>query len=991
MPDVVPLGARPDRATYFQGFQELARWRVQNILLVASPYDAFILAEDDQLNELLLSEFLGLTLRNLPAVTQVSTVVEALALARDTARYNLVITSPRVGDTDARTLARALRRASIETPIALLAYDERDLAPYESQPAPTDIEWTFLWQGDVHILLAIAKCIEDWMNAPFDTGVMGIQAILVVEDRTRFYSSFLPIVYREVMAQARRLVPEGINLAHKLMRIQARPKILLCRTYEDAWQAFACYRDNIIGVISDIEFTWRGELRHDAGVELTRNIRRQQPDVPIVLQSGRAENEALARSLGASFLLKGSPTLLNDLRRVMLDTFGFGDFVFRLPGGAEVGRAADLRSLEAQLSTVPVESVGFHAERNHFSSWLKARTEFSLAHELRPRRVSDFRTLEHLRRDLIEAIQRYRREVSRGGISDFKAGWFDPDGGVFRVGGGSLGGKARGLAFVNHLLSESGLRERFPGVEIGVPTSVVIGTDYFDEFLARNDLGDYAITVDDDADLFERFMQADLPRGLVEALEAFTRDARYPLAVRSSSLLEDSQYQPFAGIYDTHMLASQEPAARLARVIEAVKRVYASTFSSRAKAYLRATAYRLEEEKMAVVLQRLVGTAHADRFYPDMAGVARSRNYYAKAPVRPEDGIVAVALGLGATVVEGETCLRFCPKYPRHPLSFSSVKDALKNSQRQFHALRLTDGGDEPSGRWALGTFDLDVAERDGTLAFVGSTYSKENDAIYDGISRPGPRVVTFAPVLKHGLFPLSDVLSLLLEMCAKSTNSPVEIEFAVRLARDRGQAAEFAFLQLRPLAEARQSVELDLEVIDPASLACRSSLVLGNGRIDGLRDVLVVDQHRFERAQSRAVAREVAQLNAELVRARRPYILIGVGRWGSSDPHLGIPVTWDQISGARVIVEAGFKDLLVTPSQGSHFFQNLTARSVGYYTVNPQVGEGFVDWEWLRSQAPTVERGCVRHLRFEADLVVKMDGRSTHGVILKPGVGDGN
>jgi hypothetical protein len=561
-----------------------------------------------------------------------------------------------------------------------------------------------------------------------------------------------------------------------------------------------------------------------------------------------------------------------------------------------------------------------------------------------------------------------------------------------RLGSGSIGGKARGLAFVNYLLSAYGVASRFRGVRVTVPPAFVLGTDIFDSFLDRNDLRDFAIEDQDDRELLRRFLTARFPEEVEEDLAVILRQVQYPLAVRSSSLLEDSQYQPFAGIYETFMLPNNHDnlGVRLAQLVASIKRVYASTFSSHAKAYLETTPYRLEEEKMAVIVQRLVGAQHDGLFYPDFAGVARSHNFYPTPPFTSEDGIAAVALGLGRTVVDGERCLRFSPRYPQHILQFSSVQDFLKYSQREYWALDL---GLDPEGihdpeDMRMVKLTLERAEQHGTLLQLGSTYSPENGAISDGLSRSGVRLVSFAPILKHASFPLAEILDYLLEIGVQGTSTPVEIEFAVNLSIVPGAPREFGFLQMRPLALSREFDELEIGDVDRGSLVAQSDSVLGHGRIDTLRDVVVIDFDRFDRSISHEVAGDVAQFNAELKRAGVPYLLIGVGRWGSADPWLGIPVTWDQIAGARVIVEAGFKDLRVTPSQGTHFFQNLTSSNVGYFTINEDLGEGFVDWGWLAGCKAVRETRLVRHLRFPEPLVVTMNGRTNQGVIFKPGAG---
>ncbi|RMF71923.1 MAG: histidine kinase [Acidobacteria bacterium] len=959
--------------------------RVQDILLVSSLYESFILAEDGQLNELIVSEFLDLNLRHTPNLTRLSTGAKALELAQTDPRYNLIITTINAADMQAHELAQAVRDAGLDVPVVLLAFDNRELRDYLARNDTSALDRVFLWQGDARILLAIVKDVEDRWNAEIDCDLFGVQVILVVEDNIRYYSAFLPLIYTEVVAHSQRLISEGINVSHKILRMRARPKILLATTFEEAWRTFERHADNVLGVISDIEFPRAGEPCPTAGVELARRVRDQWPDVPILLQSSRPENAEVAREVGAEFLLKGSPTLLHDLRRFMVEHFAFGDFVFRMPDGREVGRAHDLKTLEEMLARVPAESIAFHGERNHFSNWLKARTEFELAERLRPRRVEDFRTLEDLRRDLIAAIAAYRRERHRGIVADFDPANFDPEDSFARIGGGSLGGKARGLAFVRRLLAHYWRDADAADVRVFVPPAVVLGTDVFDEFLRINDLQEFALSCRDDTRIRERFRQARFPEAAENDLRAFLSVVREPLAVRSSSLLEDSQYQPFTGVYETCMLANagDDLEQRLARLLDAVKLVYASTFSVHAKTYVQMTPYRLEEEKMAVIVQRLVGARHGNWFYPHFAGVARSYNFYPVEPARAEDGIAAVALGLGRMVVAGGRCVRFCPRYPQHFLPTSSAEDVLDGSQRSFWALPMDD-------RAEYHEVELDIAEaeRHGTLGPVASTFSPENNALYDGLSRPGIRVVTFAPVLKHGLFPLAEVTRRLLEIGERGMASPVEIEFAVNLEVPPGQPPEYAFLQMRPMVLANEGVDTQIEIDDPQAILCRSAQVLGSGRIAGIHDVVYVDEETFDRARTREAAAEIARFNARLLAEGRRYVLIGVGRWGSADPWLGIPVTWDEIAGAAAIVEAGFRDMDVTPSQGTHFFQNLASFQVGYFTVRARNADDRIDWDWLRAQPPFESGKIATHLRFDEPLTVLMSGSRRVGVILKPGAG---
>ncbi len=987
----MPDPARPENPEWRHSydFQHLMARRVENIILVSSTYDTYILQEDGQLNELLLNEFLDLNLHHTTGLRHVATGAEAIALASAESQFNLIVTAVNPGDMDAATLALKVKEEGLDIPVILLAYDGGELAEYMANHDTSALERIFLWQGDSRILLAITKYVEDKQNVAYDTGVAGVQVILLIEDNIRYYSSFLPTMYTEIINHSQSLITEGVNVAHKIMRMRARPKILLCNSFEEAWGYFTAYREDVLGVISDIEFPQEGRLNPLAGSEFARKVKAAYRDIPVLLQSSRPDSEAVAREVGAEFLLKGSPTLLEDLRAFIVKNFAFGDFTFRLPDGTPVGRATNLKSMLELLRTVPAESIAYHAERNDFSRWLKARTEFHLAHHLRPKTSADYRTVEDRRKYLIEEINAYRREQTRESVSDFDPSSFDPENSFARIGEGSLGGKARALAFVRHLLRDFAVVDQFEGIQITVPPCLVLSTDIFDHFLDENDLRHFAMASDDETEIERRFVAAVFPAEVERRLAAYLDLVRYPLAVRSSSLLEDSQYQPLAGVYQTYMLPNNaaDDAVRVRQLVRAIKRVYASTFLMYAKNYFKVTPYRLEEEKMAVIIQRMVGSRHGSRFYPNFAGVARSHNFYPAGPLAAEDGVVAMALGLGRTVVDGGRALSFSPKHPRHPLHFSTVPDMLANSQRDFIALEMEDDGEVTERR-----YPLTEAETDGTLGGVASTYSPENDAVYDGISRPGVRLVSFAPLLKQRALPLPAVFDRLLELGRWGMNTEVEIEFAVELPTTTAEyrPAEFGFLQMRPMALSRELEELDTENVPPEQVLVRSSSVLGNGTFAHLRDVVAVDYERFDRAKTGEIAAEVARINAELVAEGVPYILFGLGRWGSADPWLGIPVTWEQISGARVIVESGLKDMKVTPSQGSHFFQNLTSFRVGYFTVNAEEGEGFVDWDWLAAQPAAKESGYVRRLRFDAPLLVAINGKRQRGVVMKPASGAG-
>ena len=968
-------------------FQDLMRRRVRHILLVSSLYDSFILSEDGHINETLHRQWVDLNLHETPDLLRVANGSEALALAREIGRIDMIITSLQAGDMNAAELAARIKEARLDIPVVLLAFNHRELTEFLGRHGRGALDRIFLWQGDARILLAMVKDQEDRLNAPRDTGELGVPAILVAEDNVRFYSSFLPVIYTELMDHSQRLISEGLNLSQKLLRMRARPKVLLAESFETAWDYVERYEENLLAMLSDFEFPREGTLDRNAGVELVTRVRSRRPDIPIVMQSSIPENEAVAQGLGTSFLLKGSPLLMHHLRGLLLEEFGFGDFVFRTPDGRAIDRATNLQELIEKLRTVPAESLLHHGERNHFSMWLKARSEFTLAERLRPRQVSEYATVEDLRRDLVESIGAYRVTRDRAVVADFNRAQDPKTIGMARIGAGSIGGKARGLAFVNRLLLETDVGARFPGVRLEVPSAVVLGTGVFEQFVKESRLDDFALSTSSEEAIEAAFAAAPFPRSVLRDLRAFLQGVDYPLAVRSSGLLEDSPIQPLAGVYRTVMVPNRGSLRhRLADLVSAVKSVYASTFSDTAKAFLRMTPFRLEEEKMAVIIQRIVGLPHDRRFYPDLSGVARSHNYYPSAPMKAEDGIAAVALGMGRAVVEGSACLRFCPRYPRHALAFSSVDALLKDSQREFFALDLSGSGARTGPEGAeLTLYGLQEAEADGTLASVGSTWSPENQTISDGIARPGVRLVSFAPILKHDVFPLPELLDRLLEIGKEGTGGDVEIEFAVNLSAPDGQPPEFGFLQMRPLAMTSGSQAVTIDEVPDAALVCRSRSVLGHGRLADLRDLVVVDARRFDRMRSLEIAAQVARFNDTLQSEGVPYILIGVGRWGSLDRHLGIPVTWSQIAGARVIVESGLKDIHVTPSQGTHFFQNLTSLNIGYFTVNPEAGEGFVDWDWLAAQGAGEETEFVRHIRCDAPAVVTMNGATGQGVIAKP------
>jgi hypothetical protein len=965
-------------------FPNLMPRRIQEVLLVSSPYDSFILEEDGLLTEMVFTEYQDLGLTHSPNITRVSTGEEALRHLRRQP-FDLVITMLRLGDMDVAAFSDAVHDIKSDLPVVLLVANEWELMRLTQRRRELNVDGVYVWHGDTKIFLAIIKVLEDRMNADHDTRVADVGVIILVEDSVRFRSSLLPIIYAELVKQTRAVMADGLNHMDKLLRMRARPKVVVATNYEEGMTLYDRYKKQLFGVIADVSFPRGGQQDLQAGITFIRHIKLDLPDVPALLQSSDASNGRLAEQIGAQFLHKKSATLLDDVRSFMLNNFGFGEFIFRMPDMREVGRASDLRTMARVLRAVPIESIEYHARRNHFSNWLRARTEFALARRLRPRKVSEFAELETLRRYLIRGLEESLRRNRRGVVEDFSRQRFDSGVGIARIRGGSLGGKARGLAFVDALLAGTDLDREFPYINTHVPRSIVICTDVFDEFLDANRIRLSAICANDDEWIRRAFLAAQLPNDVFRDLGAFLDIVDGPIAVRSSSLLEDSQYHPFAGVYATYMLPNNhpDPQVRLEQLRDTIKLVYASTFYSPARRYLDATPHRIEEEKMAVVVQPIIGARRGDYFYPNFSGVARSYNFYPFGPMKPEDGVVNVALGLGKTVVDGGQSLRFCPAHPQVLPQMADGEAFLNESQRHYYAINIADRNCcrklEPDR--CLKRLDLDAAEAQGTLNLLGSVWCPDNHMFYDGINRPGVRVVTFAHILKNDAFPLPQLLQRLLEIGRTGMNAPVEVEFAVNLDT---QPKEFAVLQIRPCGTNVECENVELDELSRDDLLCYSGHALGNGIIPGLADIIYVKPKNFDNTRTPEMAAEIGEINEQLLAENRPYVLIGPGRWGSSHTSLGIPVTWDQICAARLLVETTLQDFVVELSQGSHFFQNLTSFGIGYLAVNPSSDEAFIDWDWLHNQPALSETKFVRHVRLQEPLEGRLQGQRGEAAILK-------
>jgi hypothetical protein len=969
----------------FRGFHHLMAKRVRTILMVSNPYESFSLSRDHSLSQDIYGTSQLLHLQNVPQIVTALSGREALERL-GTDHFDLVLASANLPDMSTSDFGRRLRAAHPSLPVVLIVFDGRWFDRTFGGSEPPGIDWIFAWQGSANVLLSIMKLVEDRQNIDADLRLASIGTILVVEDSVEHYSLLLPHLYAMLMQRSFSLVPDGINESERQVRTRVRPKVLLARTFGEARGLFERYESSLLGVISDLRTVRDDHLNPRAGYEFLQELVARAPGVPILVQSSEPDVAVVAQSLGARCLVKGSAKLRAVVEQFVLADIGFGDFVFRLPNGQEVRHVSNLWEMENALKTVADESIVYHAERNDLSHWFRARGETTLAAILRPITTTDFPTTAALKEYLSSAVSIARKEKYRGAIADFRLPEFDPSYPFLVLGRGSLGGKGRGLAFVFHELSQRLKDDRIEGVLTRLPRTLVIGADESDAFLKDNGIEPAELGHLSDNELTGRFAAGRLRPELLDGLRGYLERVRVPLAVRSSSLLEDSHYQPSAGLYATYMLPNNhdDPGERLEQLVSAIRMVYASAYLERPRRYLEAIGMDPSEAKMAVVIQEVVGRRYGDTFYPPISGVAQSHNHYPVFQMKPEDGVATVALGLGKQVVEGGDAVRFCPRYPEVLPQFNTPKDVLAFSQREFFALDLTRStSDLTRGSEAtLIRLPLSVAEEHGTLQALGSVYSEADDRLYDGLGRPGPRLVTFARILKQGIFPLCAIVNTLLDMCRERLGFAVEIEFAVSLDQDPEREPEFHFLQMRPLVARRERCDLALESIPTEMLLCRSARVMGNGHVEGVRDIVYIHPERFERSYSNEAAAAVAALNERLGRERRTYVLIGPGRWGSFDPWIGIPVVWHQISWARVIVESSAKDLPMEPSQGTHFFHNLTSAGIGYFSLRRASDDEFVRWDLLDALPGEEITPWLRLLRTPRPLDVLMDGQTQRGLI---------
>ncbi|MFP4556896.1 MAG: PEP/pyruvate-binding domain-containing protein [Bacteroidales bacterium] len=972
-------------------FDLLMRRRILNVLLICSKYDAFLLEEDGRIDEQIFNEYVNLNLRYPPKFYQVTSADEAFCILQEKP-IDLIITMLNVKGMDPFNLSKKIKSSYPEKPIVVLTPFSREVSLKLSREDLSAIDYVFSWLGNAQIMLAIIKLIEDGMNVEHDVNVVGVQVIMLVEDSVRYYSAYLPSLYRIIFMQSKQFMTEGLNEHQKMLRMRGRPKILLAKNYEDAQELYEKYKHNMLGVITDMTYPHNGEKVKRAGVKLIEAIKADNPFMPILLQSSDINNQLIAKQLKVGFIHKYAKTLPVELQDFVMKYFAFGDFVFIEPEtGKEIFRASDLKSLQELIFQVPDKSLEYHIERNHFSKWLTARALFPIADIFKYITHDDFENLDDVRRFIFDTIDRYRQSKGRGIIAKFYKDSYDEYQIFSRIGDGSLGGKGRGLAFIDQVIKRSYLMHRFDDVVVAIPRTVVICTDVFEEFMESNNLYPVALSDISNEEILRYFLNASLPTRIHEDLYAFIAIARNPLAIRSSSLLEDSHFQPFAGIYSTYMVPNVKESARqmLELLSQAIKCVYASVYYKESKSYMEVTQNVITEERMAVVLQEVTGTAYNERFYPNLSGVARSLNFYPIEPEKPSEGIANIALGLGKHVVEGKPSLRFSPRYPKKLLQLSTPEMAVKETQKSFYALDLRPSSFVPSTDDGINLLELNIKDaiEDGTLNVAGSTFDMENERIQDGYHGKGMPIISFASILKHKQFPLPDILEDILEVGQREMNNPVEIEFAVNLSPPKGKPKTFSMLQIRPIVQNRDIINTDIDSIANEDMLLYSPSALGNGILKSICDIVYVKSESFDPAKTHDIARELDQINEKLRKNDKNYILIGPGRWGSSDSWLGIPVKWPQISAAKVIVEAGQDNYKIDPSQGTHFFQNLTSFRVGYITVNPYMEEGFIDNDYLNSLPAEYESEMLKHVVFKEPLEVIINGQKKTAVILKEGV----
>lgn len=966
-------------------FVNLMMRRIYNVLIVANPYDAFMLEDDGRVEEKIYNEYVELGLRYPPTFTQVSTTEEAREVLR-TMHIDLVICMPGNADNDAFSVARDIKAEFPHMHCIVLTPFSHGITKRMENEDLSIFDYVFCWLGNTNLILSIIKLIEDKMNLEHDINEGGVQMILLVEDSIRFYSSILPNLYNYILAQSKRFATEALNRHSATLRMRGRPKVVLARNYEEAMSLYERYSDNVLGVISDVRFPIHGEKDSEAGLKLMREIRQNDPYLPLILESSESENRAKAEAEGFRFVDKNSKKMSLDLRKILEEHFGFGDFIFRDPKTkAEIMRIHSLKELQDNIFKIPDDSMLYHISRNHMSRWLSARAIFPVSMFLKTVTWERLKDITAHREIIFDAIVQYRHMKNIGVVAVFDRMKFDAYSHFARIGEGSLGGKGRGLAFLDNIIKMHPEFNSLEGAKVQIPRTVVLCTDVFDQFMEQNNLYQIALSDASDDDILRHFLRAQLPDSLIADFFTFFEAVKSPIAIRSSSLLEDAHYQPFAGIYSTYMIPYlDDKYAMLEMLACAIKGVYASVYYRDSKAYMTATSNVIDQEKMAVILQEVVGKQYDGRYYPNISGVLRSLNYYPIGDERAEDGIASLALGLGKYIVDGGQTLRVSPYHPHQVLQTSELETALRETQTRFYALDTRHVGNDFKVDDGFNILNLKVkeAERDNSLNFIASTYDPYDQVIRDGLYEGGRKVISFAGVLQQNVFPLPELLQMSMRYGAEAMRRPVEIEFACNLNADR--TGSLYLLQIRPIVDQKQMLDEDLAAIPDADCLLRSHNSLGHGVTEDVTDVVYVKtDDRFSAADNPTIAREIEKLNKEYLDCGTNYVLVGPGRWGSSDSWLGIPVKWPHISAARVIVEVALKNYRVDPSQGTHFFQNLTSFGVGYFTIDENRNDGCFHKVTLDAMPAVEETEHVRVVRFEKGLRIMMDGKKGEGVVV--------
>lgn len=968
-------------------FVNLMTKRIFNVLLVANPYDAFMLEDDGRIDEKIFNEYMSLSLRYPPRFTQVSTEEDTWKQLGNT-MFDLVICMPGTDNSDTFDIARQIKERYPHIPLVVLTPFSHGIRERMEHEDLSIFEYVFCWLGNTDLLVSIIKLLEDKMNLEHDIKEVGVQMILLVEDSIRFYSSVLPNLYKFVLRQSQEFATEALNEHQRTLRMRGRPKIVLARTYEEAMELYNKYQDNILGIVSDARFPHGGEIDPKAGLTFLTEVRSRNPFVPLILESAEESNREFTQHVNAVFIDKNSKKMNIDLREAVAENFGFGDFIFRNPHTKEeVARVHNLKELQNVVFSIPAESFLYHISRNHISRWLYSRAIFPVAEFLKQITWESLKDIDAHREIIFEAIVKYRKMKNQGVVAVFQRDRFDRYSNFARIGDGSLGGKGRGLAFIDNMVKRHAEFDEFENAQVVIPKTVVLCTDIFDEFMDTNNLYQLALSDASDDEILRHFLRAKLPDRLVEDFFAFFDVVKSPIAIRSSSLLEDSHYQPFAGIYSTYMIPYLSDKYEMLRMLSnAIKGVYASVYYKDSKAYMQATSNVIDQEKMAVILQEVVGTQYGDRYYPSISGVARSVNYYPINDEQAEEGTVSLALGLGKYIVDGGLTLRVCPYHPDKVLQTSEMEMALRETQTRFYALDLKNMGQNFSLDDGFNLLKLPVkeAEADGSLNYIASTYDPYDMVIRDGIYPGGRKVITFANILQHDVFPLPRILQLVQKYGQGEMRRPVEIEFAVNFnAKEKN--GTFYLLQIRPMVDMKADLAEDLDLIPSEQILLRSENALGQGVMDDMQDVIYVKTDGYSASNNQLIAYDIEKLNRRFLDEGKHYVLVGPGRWGSSDTWLGIPVKWPNISAARVIVEAGLTNYRVDPSQGTHFFQNLTSFGVGYFTINAYINDGIYNQELLNSMPAVEETKFLRWVHFDKPLTVKMNGKKKVGVVQLP------